>query len=364
MGDNRLIAGPEGSAIRVPKNTSLVIDGVGTLNAEVRNGGSGASCAVIGGKYSDPFGDITINGGNIYTHYSGGGNTTGIGSGNDGGNPNARPTEEMSGSITLNGGNIHTDVLGSSRDKDKVHLKGNGNATVYTDRLDIDSNEFNGIVFDEDGNGTVKGNVTLNHDLNIEPGTVLTVEEGASLTIPENVTVTNNGSIVNEGNITNNGTLQNNEGTIDNTKGNITSTTEIENVSGHDVEIISHDVTVNAGDGGTVNPNKSFTVEHGKSQTFDIVPNKGYKVKSVIVNGEDRTKDVINGKLTLENITKDMNIDIEFEKIPETTVDDDIVESPETYDNILFYVGLELISIIGLVLVGIYFKKRVYNKTR
>ncbi len=335
IGENHLKAGQEASAIRVPQNTSLEIDGNGTLYAEVDNVGSTSFSAVIGSQYNHPFGNITINGGNIHTSYksSNGSGPSGIGSGWD---PQKR---EMSGTITLNGGNIYTDVLGSAtgndEDKGKVFLKGNGNATVYTDRLDIDSNDFNGIVFDESGKtGTVMGNVVLNHDMNIPDGTVLTVEEGSSLTIPENVTVTNNGKIVNEGNITNNGTLQNKNGTIDNTDGNITSTTDIENVSGHDVEIILYNVTINISNGGTVNPNKSFEIEHGKSQTFDIVPNKGYKIKSVIVNGEDRIKDVINGKLTLENITKDMTIDIEFEKLPEVQkaipINKDNIESPKT----------------------------------
>ena len=66
VGENNLTAGQEASVIRVPKNTSLVIDGNGTLNATLNNGGSEASSAIIGAKYDDPFGDITINSGNIY----------------------------------------------------------------------------------------------------------------------------------------------------------------------------------------------------------------------------------------------------------------------------------------------------------
>ncbi len=357
VGTNKLSAGPEASAIRVPKNTSLVIDGIGTLYAEVDNGGSGACSAVIGSQYHNPFGDITINGGNIYTSHTMG-FKAGIGAG-DGRGYDVN-IEEMSGTITLNGGNIHTELLGSVTNKDKVSLQGNGNAVLYTDELDINSNGFNGIVF-EGNKGTVKGNATLTQDMNLSSDTELTIEEGASLTIPENVTVTNNGKIVNKGTINNTGTFQNNNGSIDNTDGNITSTTDIENVDGNDIKIILYSITVNVGAGGTVNPNKHFEVEHGQTQMFDILPNKGYKIKSVIVNGEDKTNEVIDGKLTLENITKDMTINVEFEKIPEvqqaTLINKDNVESPKTSDNILFYFGLGLASIIGISLLGIYYKE-------
>ena len=40
------------------------------------------------------------------------------------------------------------------------------------------------------------------------------------------------------------------------------------------------------------------------------------------------------------------------------------VENPQTYDNVLFYVGLGLVSIIGLTGAGIYFRKYAHNKTR
>lgn len=356
VGENTLQAGQEASAIRVPENTSLVIDGEGTLKAKVDNAGSIASSAVIGSQYNRPFGDIIINNGNIYTYYTGNGQTTGIGAGV------WHNSVEMSGTITLNGGNINTDVLGSLIDSDQVYLEGNGSAVVYADNIVLNDDEFSGIIFS--GNkGTVKGNVTLNQDLNIPDGTVLTVDEDASLTISENVTVTNNGNIVNNGTINNNGTLQNNEGTIDNVNGNINSTTDIENVDGNDIHIILYNITINVGNGGIVNPNKSFEVEHGQTKTFDILPDKGYKIKSVIVNDEDKTSEVIDNKLTLENITKDITINVEFEKLPDVSSKiSDTIKNPETHDNILLYIGLGLVSIIGLTIVIIYFMRN--NKTR
>ena len=43
---------------------------------------------------------------------------------------------------------------------------------------------------------------------------------------------------------------------------------------------------------------------------------------------------------------------------------EDTVDNPKTFDGILFYIGLGLISIVGLVGVGIYFKKYANNKAR
>lgn len=43
---------------------------------------------------------------------------------------------------------------------------------------------------------------------------------------------------------------------------------------------------------------------------------------------------------------------------------EDTVNNPKTFDGIVFYVGLGLISIIGLTGAGIYFKKYAHNKTR
>ena len=106
---------------------------------------------------------------------------------------------------------------------------------------------------------------------------------------------------------------------------------------------------------------------NGENKTFNILPDKGYKIKSVIVNDMDKTDEIINNELTLLNIIEDTTINVEFEKLPDVSskiysIDSDIIgsdtiENPETHDNILLYVGLGLVSIIGLILVIIYFKK-------
>ena len=231
----------------------------------------------------------------------------------------------------------------------------------------------------------MKGNANLNQDIIIPDGTNLTIEENATLNIESNVTITNNGNITNNGTINNNGNLQNvgaidnstgninnmgnlqNTGTIENTNGNINSVTDIENVTGNDIKLILYSVTVKANHGGKVDPNESFQVRHGDSQTFNILPNPGYKIKSVIINGSDRTNDIINGQLTLLDITENIDITIEFDKLPDTSSKIhiaekmDMIENPKTADPILFYIGLEFVSMIGLALVSLSLKKYIHN---
>ena len=61
--------------------------------------------------------------------------------------------------------------------------------------------ESGGIVFDGK-NGTVYGDVELQDDLTINEGETLTIGKDASLTVPENVELTNSGTIINNGTLT------------------------------------------------------------------------------------------------------------------------------------------------------------------
>ncbi len=387
IGENTLKAGQESSTIKVPKNTSLEINGDGSLFASVDNSGSVCLGAVIGSIYNYPFGNIVINGGNIYTSYDGK-YSSGIGNGYCS-KEHEPPVYTPEGTITLNGGNIHTDVLGyaitDSEEQSQVVLEGNGNAIVYTesDMRNLNAEGFNGIIFDEHGNGIVKGNATLNQDLEITGS--LTVEDGASLTIPEGVTVTNKGTITNNGSIKNTGTIDNKEGRIDNTSsGTIESATNIEGTEGIDIKPILYNIDINVGPGGTVNSNSS-QIKHGEDIIIKIYPNYGYKIQSIIVNGEDKTSEVIEGTLILEHITQDTSIEISFEKLPyssstqpektedtetppdpETTISEpnntqnnvsQDVANPQTSDRVITYTILQLLSLIGFINLEIYLKK-------
>ncbi|MFO7997810.1 MAG: S8 family serine peptidase [Bacteroidales bacterium] len=75
-------------------------------------------------------------------------------------------------------------------------------------------------------------------------------------------------------------------------------------------EMITHTIEAFAGDHGTIDPSGSITVEHGASQSFTIIPDPGYFVGDVLVNG------LSVGPLsdyTFENVTADQTISVVFE---------------------------------------------------
>jgi len=200
-GDNTLTGGWEGSGIRVNEGTSLTISGDGTLYAGYQSGTNGAFGAAIGGYCDSNFGTITINGGTIYAT-----GTTGasIGSGSMWG----IEVSTMTGTITINGGTVYADVIGNAA-LDGAVLKGSG-GTIYCNTIDADTTELNAIVFDKSGtSATVYGNVTLADDFEV-PSSGLTVQDGATLTIPagKTLTVEQNRQISGNGTIVNNGTVK------------------------------------------------------------------------------------------------------------------------------------------------------------
>lgn len=344
VGQNTLQAGNEASAIRVPEGTTLTISGEGTLSAKISNGTSAASSAVIGSAYNYPFGNIIINSGTIYTSYTGGGPTTGIGSGY------WYPDVECKGTITLNGGTIHTDVIGNPVDKTNLFFKGSNKAVVYTTIINADQSEFNGIIFDGEGkNGTVIGNAELSQDIEIPTDGKLEISKDATLTVKPDVTIINNGQITNNGKVINKGFIQNNNKIENN--GEITSATEIKNVDGNEVKPITYVITVNVGKDGSIDKEKVTTIKYGEKYTTVITPNNGYKIKSVMVNDIDYTSKVIDNKLTLSDVESDLTINIEFEK------NQNIVENPETSDNLFLYLSTMIISFIGVIGTSVYIMK-------
>lgn len=199
VGDNTIRAGWESSAIQVRETASLTIDGEGTLNASINNGGNAAYCAVIGSRYSEPCGDITINGGTINAE-SRSSSAAAIGTASWNG------AEGSCGTIALNGGVINANAIGGATRSDAV-VTGNGKAVVHTDtsRLKANTDAFNGIIWDGDS-GTVYGNAVA-EGLTVEAGKVLTVPDGATLTVPEGETLAVEGSILLKGSMENNGAI-------------------------------------------------------------------------------------------------------------------------------------------------------------
>ena len=64
------------------------------------------------------------------------------------------------------------------------------------------------------------------------------------------------------------------------------------------------------------NQTQSFTVTEGSYATIAISPENGYRIKSIIQNGVDKTAAVDNNQFTTSKITNDMTVEVEFEAIP------------------------------------------------
>ncbi len=74
-------------------------------------------------------------------------------------------------------------------------------------------------------------------------------------------------------------------------------------------------VTVKDVTGATITPNGAVTVNYGDNQEFTITANNGYKLIKVLVDGTDKISDMVDDKLTLTNITSNINLEVVVEKI-------------------------------------------------
>ena len=74
-------------------------------------------------------------------------------------------------------------------------------------------------------------------------------------------------------------------------------------------------VTVKDVAGATITPNGAVAVSYGETQEFTITANSGYKLVKVLVDGTDKTADMVGDTLKLTNITSDINLEVVVEKI-------------------------------------------------
>ena len=74
-------------------------------------------------------------------------------------------------------------------------------------------------------------------------------------------------------------------------------------------------VTVKDVDGATITPNGAVAVSYGEDKEFTITANSGYKLVKVLVDGTDKTADMVGDTLKLTNITSNINIEVVVEKI-------------------------------------------------
>ena len=99
----------------------------------------------------------------------------------------------------------------------------------------------------------------------------------------------------------------------------------------------------------------------GRSTTVTITAGEGYELATVMVNGEDRTEDVVEGVLSLKGITEDQQVEVTFQKlrfvVTATTEGDGTVtlsdENPEWDDDVVVtLVPAEHSEVLGITVNG------------
>ena len=74
-------------------------------------------------------------------------------------------------------------------------------------------------------------------------------------------------------------------------------------------------VTVSVGDNGTVSPSGSVVVERGEDLELTIIPDDGYRIASVILDGTDVTSEVKDSVFILSNVVSGHSVSVSFERI-------------------------------------------------
>ena len=93
-------------------------------------------------------------------------------------------------------------------------------------------------------------------------------------------------------------------------------------VSGHSVSVsferIVYAVEISCGIGGSVSPSGDVPVAYGDDLTISIVPDEGYRISKVTMDGEDVTSSVTGQELVLREVKSNHDVTVAFEKITYT----------------------------------------------
>lgn len=117
--------------------------------------------------------------------------------------------------------------------------------------------------------------------------------------------------------------------------------------------IARYKVSASCGEGGSIDP-QSKIVRYGNTLVFNIVPDAGYEIKSVIVNGEDMTQSVADGKLTLK-ITGETDVYAEFQTATQLVLNEEACA--------VSYYGLDG-RVVNQPSKGVYIVRRTYADGR
>lgn len=82
-------------------------------------------------------------------------------------------------------------------------------------------------------------------------------------------------------------------------------------------EKLTYTITASSGSNGSISPKGSIVVEYGKTQKFNFIPDKGYKVKNIKIDGVQlasaHLQSAISNGYTFDNVKKNYTISVDFE---------------------------------------------------
>lgn len=77
----------------------------------------------------------------------------------------------------------------------------------------------------------------------------------------------------------------------------------------------AHTIRLDIGTGGSVNGQRGeaeLTAEHGQTLTLLVAPDRGYKLLSVVYNGEDVTARLTGGRFVIDAVESDGELAVRF----------------------------------------------------
>ena len=127
-------------------------------------------------------------------------------------------------------------------------------------------------------------------------------------------------------------TIVNNQYTINSVKANTTIEVVFEANPNYTLKIVAMGNGKATYNGTTIRKqDKSFTLTEGASAVISFTPDAGYGIKSVTVNGTDAMSQVVNGQITISNITANTSLVVTFDVMPPATYTLSITSSGNGY---------------------------------